>query len=155
MLRRPWSWSSSTISNIFSSKTTRPIKAKFYAEPPCEGGTKVCINGPGNMTKVAAMSIYSKNLKKYSLPVLVIWALFRFISVIVWLLRWNSKLQYIFLAFFASSFRVTEEDWLSETAVWLILFLLNVSTALKGTRNYIFIRKRSNIYINMVLVVVG
>ena len=34
-------------SNAFSSETTWPIKAKFYVEPPWEGGTKVCINGPG------------------------------------------------------------------------------------------------------------
>ena len=53
----------STISNIFSSETARPIKAKFYVEPPWEGGTKVYINGPGHMTKMAAMPIYGKNLK--------------------------------------------------------------------------------------------
>ena len=29
-------------------------------------GTKVCINGPGHMTKMAAMPIYGKNLKKSS-----------------------------------------------------------------------------------------
>ena len=29
-------------SNIFSSETAWPIKAKFYVEPPWEGGTKVC-----------------------------------------------------------------------------------------------------------------
>ena len=51
------------ISNIFSSETAWPIKAKFYVEPPWEGGTKVCINGPGHMTKMAAMPIYGKNLK--------------------------------------------------------------------------------------------
>ena len=34
--------SSSTISNIFSSETTWPIKAKFYVEPHWVGGTKVC-----------------------------------------------------------------------------------------------------------------
>ena len=28
------------------------------------GGTKVCSNGPGHMTKIAAMAIYGKNLKK-------------------------------------------------------------------------------------------
>ena len=59
---------SSTISNIFSSETAWPIKAKFYLEPPWEGGTKVCINGPGHMTKMAAMPIYGKNLKKSSSP---------------------------------------------------------------------------------------
>ena len=47
----------SPFSNTFS-KTAWPIKAKFYVEPPWEGGTKVCINGPGHMTKMAAMRIY-------------------------------------------------------------------------------------------------
>ena len=54
----------STISNVFSSETAWPIKAKFYMEPSWEGGTKVYINGPGHMTKMAAMPIYGKNLKK-------------------------------------------------------------------------------------------
>ena len=53
----------STFSNIFSSKTTGPIKAKFHVEPPWDGGTKVCSNGPGHMTKMAVMPIYGKNLK--------------------------------------------------------------------------------------------
>ena len=53
-------------SNVFSSETTWPIKAKFYVEPPWEGGTKVCING--HMTKMAAMPIYGLNLKKNSSP---------------------------------------------------------------------------------------
>ena len=60
-VRRPF-----TFSNIFSSETAWPIKAKFYVEPPWEGGTKVCINGQGYMTKMAAMPIYGKNLKKSS-----------------------------------------------------------------------------------------
>ena len=47
--------------NIFSSETAWPIKAKLYVEPPWDGGTKVCINGPGHMTKMAAMPIYGKN----------------------------------------------------------------------------------------------
>ena len=47
-----------TISNVFSSEIAWPIKAKIYMEPPWEGGTKVFINGPGHMTKVAAMPIY-------------------------------------------------------------------------------------------------
>ena len=50
-------------SNVFSSETAWPIKDKFYVEPPWEGGTKVYINGPGHMTKMAAMPIYGKNLK--------------------------------------------------------------------------------------------
>ena len=58
-LRRPF-----TFSNIFSSETAWPIKAKFYDGPPCEGGTKVCINGPGHMTKMACpyMAKTLKNL---------------------------------------------------------------------------------------------
>ena len=60
-VRRPF-----TFSNVFSSETAWPIKAKYYVEPPWEGGTKVCINGPGHMTKMAAMPIYGKNLKKSS-----------------------------------------------------------------------------------------
>ena len=48
--------------NIFSSETAWPIKAKLYVEPPWEGGTKVYINGPGHMTKLASMPIYGKNL---------------------------------------------------------------------------------------------
>ena len=49
---------SSTISNVYSSETAWPIKAKFYVEPPWQGGK----NGPSHMTKMAAMPIYSKNL---------------------------------------------------------------------------------------------
>ena len=52
----------STFSNI-SSETTGPIKAKFHVEPPWDGVTKVCSNGPGHMTKMAAMPIYGKNFK--------------------------------------------------------------------------------------------
>ena len=58
----------SYLSKIFSPETTWPIKAKFYAEPSWEGGTKVCTNGPGHMTKIAAMPIYGKNLHKSSSP---------------------------------------------------------------------------------------
>ena len=48
--------------NIFSSETAWPIKAKLYVEPPWEGGTKIYVNDPGHMTKMAAMPIYSKNV---------------------------------------------------------------------------------------------
>ena len=58
----------STFSNIFFSKTTGPIKAKFHVEPPWDGETKICSNGLGQMTKMAAMPIYGKNLKKFSSP---------------------------------------------------------------------------------------
>ena len=40
-------------SKIFS-ETAWQIEAKFYVEPPLEGLTKVCINGPGHITKIAA-----------------------------------------------------------------------------------------------------
>ena len=66
-IRRPSSVRPFTFSNI-SSETAWPIKAKFYVELPWEGGTKVCINGPGHMTKMAAMPIYGKNIKKSSSP---------------------------------------------------------------------------------------
>ena len=69
MLRRPLLSSSllllsssSTISNNFSSEIALPIKAKFYVEPHLERGPKVYTNGPGHMTKMAAMPIYGKNL---------------------------------------------------------------------------------------------
>ena len=54
--------------NIFSSETIRPFEAKFHMESPWDGGTKVCSNGPGHMTKLAAMPIYGKNFKKSSSP---------------------------------------------------------------------------------------
>ena len=57
----------STFSNIFS-ETTGPIEAKFHVEPPWDGGMKVYSNGLGHMTKMAAMPIYGKNLKKSSSP---------------------------------------------------------------------------------------
>ena len=50
-------------SNIFFSETNWPIKAKFYVKPPWEGGTKVYMNVPGHMTKMAAIPIYGKTLK--------------------------------------------------------------------------------------------
>ena len=58
-VRRPF-----TFSNVFSSETAWPIKAKFYVEPHWEGGKKVYINGPGHMTKMAATPIYGKNPSK-------------------------------------------------------------------------------------------
>ena len=44
------------LSKIFA-ETPWPIKAKFYVEPSWEGGTKVCINGQGHVTKIAAAPI--------------------------------------------------------------------------------------------------
>ena len=60
-VRRPYSL------NI-SSETTGPIKVKFHMEPPLDGETKVYSNGPGHITKMAAMPIYGKNFKKSSSP---------------------------------------------------------------------------------------
>ena len=61
--RRPSIIRPFTFSNVFFSETAWPIKVKFYVEPPLEVGTKVCINVPGHMTKMAAMPIYGKNLQ--------------------------------------------------------------------------------------------
>ena len=44
-----------TFSNVFSSG---PLEVKFHVEPPWDAGTKVCIWGPGHMTKMATMLIY-------------------------------------------------------------------------------------------------
>ena len=51
-------------SKIFFSKTTWPIKVKFYRKHLYEGGTDVIINMPGHMTKMATMPIYGKNPSK-------------------------------------------------------------------------------------------
>ena len=51
----------SQCSKIFYSKTTWPIKAKFYVEPPWVGGTKVCSRHVGHMT---ATAIYGKKPSK-------------------------------------------------------------------------------------------
>ena len=49
-----------------------PIKAKFYVEPPWEGGKKVYINDTGHMTKMAATPIYGKNIQKSSPTELIV-----------------------------------------------------------------------------------
>ena len=41
-------------------------QSQLHVEPPWEGGMEVCINGPGQMTKMAAMPIHGKNLQKSS-----------------------------------------------------------------------------------------
>ena len=45
-------------SRIIFYKTPWPIKAKFYVEPPLEGGTKMYLNSPSQKTKMAAMPLY-------------------------------------------------------------------------------------------------
>ena len=47
VIRKPHSW------NIFSSETSGPIKVIFHMELLWDGGTKVCSNGRGHMTKMA------------------------------------------------------------------------------------------------------
>ena len=53
-----------TLSTSSPQKPTSPVKIKFHMEPPWYGGTKVCSNGQGHITKMAALPIYGKNLKK-------------------------------------------------------------------------------------------
>ena len=48
-------------SKIFFSETAWPIKVKFYVQHPWVGGTKVELQKPGHMTKMAATPIYGKN----------------------------------------------------------------------------------------------
>ena len=62
--------SDSTFSNFFSWETARPIEVKFHVEPHWDGRMKVCSNGPGLMTKMAAMPIYVKNMKR---KILLLW----------------------------------------------------------------------------------
>ena len=50
-------------SKVFFSETDWPIKSKFHAVPPWIGGTKLCLNGPCHMTKMATTSIYGKNVR--------------------------------------------------------------------------------------------
>ena len=45
-----------------------PIEAKFHMGSQWDRGTKICSNGPGHMTKMAAMPVYGKSLKKSSSP---------------------------------------------------------------------------------------
>ena len=48
--------------------TNKLFRFRFRKQPPWERGTKVYINGPGHMTKMATRPIYGKNLKKSSSP---------------------------------------------------------------------------------------
>ena len=58
----------STFSEGFFSETTEPISFKFHMQPSTKGGKKDDILRPGHMTKIAAIPIYGKNLKKSSSP---------------------------------------------------------------------------------------
>ena len=57
---RPSSIHASTFSKTFS-ETAWPVKTKFYMKHLKEGGTNVCMNNLGHMTKMGAMPIYGKN----------------------------------------------------------------------------------------------
>ena len=63
----PLYWFCHEAAHFFSLETAWPIEAKFYVEPPLDGGTKVWSNGLGHMTKMAAMPIYGKNSKSHLL----------------------------------------------------------------------------------------
>ena len=56
------SHSDSTFSNCFFLETIRLIESKFHVEPPKDGEPKMCSNGLGHMTNMAAMLI--ENHKK-------------------------------------------------------------------------------------------
>ena len=46
---------------FLSLETAKPIETNFHFYPPWDEETKVCSNGQGHMTNVAAMPIYGKN----------------------------------------------------------------------------------------------
>ena len=54
----------SVIHTLSTSSPLKPLgrSVKFHMELLWDGGTKVSSNGPGHITKMAAMSIYGKNL---------------------------------------------------------------------------------------------
>ena len=54
----------STFSNMFSSETTGQIEAKFHNGASLGRGKKDCSNGPGHMTKMAAMPRHMVNTLK-------------------------------------------------------------------------------------------
>ena len=60
--------SDSTVSNFFFLETARLVEAKLHVEFPWDGGMKICSNGPGHMTSMAAMHMYDKNLKRFFSP---------------------------------------------------------------------------------------
>ena len=53
-----------TFSNIFS-ETTRPIKAKFYVEPPCDRGKELYPNGPGQVKIGPSCLCMGKKVKQW------------------------------------------------------------------------------------------
>ena len=49
-----------------SLRSARLIETKFHVEPPWDGRMKVCSNGPGHMTSMAACPCIVKTFKKSS-----------------------------------------------------------------------------------------
>ena len=56
------------LAKLNSGKLRCPVTAliEIYLYESWDGGTEVCSNGHGHMTKMATMAIYGKNLKKSS-----------------------------------------------------------------------------------------
>ena len=50
----------------FPEKLLDWLKPNFMWILPCDGGTKICSNGPGHMTMMAAMPTYGKDIKNSS-----------------------------------------------------------------------------------------
>ena len=62
-----WPWSKVTQLQHFIYvffRNLKPTEAKFHLYPPWDEGTKVCSNGRGHMTSLAAMHIYGKKNKQ-------------------------------------------------------------------------------------------
>ena len=59
-----WPWSIVTqiqhFQTSFPEKPLGGLKSNLIVEPQLVGGTQICSNGPGHMTKMAAMPIYGK-----------------------------------------------------------------------------------------------
>ena len=53
-----------TFSKDFFSETTWPVSTKLHMQPPGRAGNNVDTFSSGHMTKMAALPIYGKNLKK-------------------------------------------------------------------------------------------
>ena len=54
--------------HTLQTSSQKPLgqSVKFHIELPWDGGTKVCSNDSGHMTKMATMPVYGKNRKKTS-----------------------------------------------------------------------------------------
>ena len=55
--------SDSMFLNFSSSITTRPIEAKFHVEPPLDGGSKACSNGPVQWQRWLSCPYMAKTIK--------------------------------------------------------------------------------------------